>query len=203
FQATPKLSLSLDGYYREISHLQDEGQFGNALIYSAYNYAKGRIYGLDFAANFRDRSFSSYLNIGFTHARGTQIETGQFNFGASELAFIADHWVHLDHEQSLSASAGAALRLDNGVSLSADALYGSGLRNGYANTDHLPAYLTVNAAVSKSFNGSEGLGKWDARLSVVNLFDHSYALRDGSGIGVGAPQFGLRRTLYASLSKPF
>lgn len=203
FQATPKLSLSLDGYYREISHLQDEGQFGNALIYSAYNYAKGRIYGLDFAANFRDKSFSSYLNIGFTHARGTQVETGQFNFGAPELAYIADHWVHLDHEQSLSASAGAALRLDNGVSLSADALYGSGLRNGYANTDHLPAYLTVNAAVAKSFNGGAGLGKWDARLSVVNLFDHSYALRDGSGIGVGAPQFGLRRTLYASLSKPF
>ena len=41
------------------------------------------------------------------------------------------------------------------------------------------------------------------RVAVVNLFDRVYQLRDGSGIGVGAPQHGMRRTLYAGVNKPF
>jgi peptide deformylase len=38
---------------------------------------------------------------------------------------------------------------------------------------------------------------------VVNLFDRVYQLRDGSGIGVGAPQYGARRSLFVSVDKPF
>ena len=45
WDATPNLSLGLDAYDREVRNLQDEGQFGNALIYSAFNYAKGRVRG--------------------------------------------------------------------------------------------------------------------------------------------------------------
>ena len=44
---------------------------------------------------------------------------------------------------------------------------------------------------------------WTARLDVLNLFDTVYQLRDGSGIGVGAPQYGLRRGVYAGLSRAF
>jgi outer membrane receptor protein involved in Fe transport len=61
----------------------------------------------------------------------------------------------------------------------------------------------VNAALAKTFDLGGGLGKLDTRLAVVNLFDRIYQLRDGSGIGVGAPQYGLRRSLYVSVSKPF
>jgi outer membrane receptor protein involved in Fe transport len=38
---------------------------------------------------------------------------------------------------------------------------------------------------------------------VINAFDRSYPLRDGTGIGVGAPQYGARRTLYVGVSKAF
>ena len=34
---------------------------------------------------------------------------------------------------------------------------------------------------------------------VVNLLDKIYELRDGSGIGVGAPQFGQRRGFYGTV----
>jgi hypothetical protein len=30
-------------------------------------------------------------------------------------------------------------------------VYGSGLRSGFANTDHLPSYTQVNAGVSREF----------------------------------------------------
>ena len=109
--------------------------------------------------------------------------------------------MHLDHEQKLSASAGVNVRLDDGYAVGASALFGSGLRNGFANTTHLPSYTSVNADVSKKFD--LGGGPVEARLSVLNLFDKGYQLRDGSGIGVGAPQYGQRRTVYVSLTKEF
>jgi hypothetical protein len=38
-------------------------------------------------------------------------------------------------------------------------------------------------------------------LIVVNLFDTICEIRDGSGIGVFAPQFGRRRGVHAGLSQ--
>jgi outer membrane receptor protein involved in Fe transport len=201
-QLTPQITLGADAYYRDVRHLQDEGQFGNALIYSAFNFEQGRIYGLELSASYKDKQLSAYANLGFTAARGKGIETGQFNFDADELAYIQSHWVHLDHEQKFVASTGVSYRLGDGTVLGADLLYGSGLRNGFANTEHLPSSVQVNAAVSRGFDVS-GIGKFDLRVSAINLFDRSYQLRDGSGIGVGAPQFAPRRTLYVALSKPF
>ena len=203
YQLTPQLTLGLDGYYRKVKHLQDEGQFGNALIFSAFNFEQGRIYGMDLSASYKDKAFSGYVNLGLTHARGKGLETGQFNFEQDELDYINTHWVHLDHEQQLSASAGASYRFADDLTVSTDALYGSGLRNGFANTEHLPSYTTFNAAVAKSFDFGQGFGKLDTRVAVVNLFDRTYQLRDGSGIGVGAPQYGMRRTLYVGVNKPF
>ena len=40
-----------------------------------------------------------------------------------------------------------------------------------------------------------------ARFDVINLFDQKYEIRDGSGVGVGAPQFGPRRGFFVGLSK--
>ena len=203
YQALPRLTLGIDGYYRKVKHLQDEGQFGNALIFSAFNYEQGRVYGLDLSAAYKGEALGAYVNVGLTHARAKGIESGQFNFDPDELDYIASHWVHLDHEQLTSGSAGLSYRFEGGYVASTDLLFGSGLRRGFANTEHLPAYTSVNAALSKTFELGGGLGKLDTRLAVVNLFDRSYQLRDGSGIGVGAPQFGLRRSVYLALSKPF
>lgn len=202
-QVGPRLTLGADAYYRDVRHLQDEGQFGNALIYSAFNYARGRIYGLDLSASWHGDALNAYLNLSLAHARGRGIESGQFNFDPDELAYISSHWVHLDHEQTLSGSAGVSYRLADGTVLSASALYGSGLRNGFANTGHLPSYTTVDVAVARTFDLGPQLGKFETRLAVSNLFDRVYELRDGSGIGVGAPQYGQRRGVFVSVGKSF
>jgi hypothetical protein len=39
------------------------------------------------------------------------------------------------------------------------------------------------------------------RFDVVNVFDKVYEIRDGSGIGVFAPQFGPRRGFYVGISQ--
>ena len=200
---TPKLTLGLDAYYRKVRHLQDEGQFGKALIYSAFNYEQGKIYGLEFSASYRGKAFSAYANLALARAFGKTVETGQFNFGEDELAVIAGQWVHLDHDQSVTASGGFFWHMVDKLTLSGDLLYGGGLRSGFVNSEHLPGYTTVNLSLAKGFDAGFVLGKVNARVAILNLFDSIYQLRDGSGIGVGAPQFGQRRTVYVSLSKPF
>lgn len=200
-QVTRNLTLGLDAYFRRSRHLQDEGQFGNALIFSSFNFGRGKIYGIEGTASYRNGNFASYLNVSISRARGKGIETGQFNFSPMEQAFIARNWAHLDHEQTVAASFGASYLWD-GMLLTADAIYGSGLRNGFANTTHLPAYLQFNIALERSFDVSV-FGKIKSRFTVLNLFNRSYQLRDGTGIGVGAPQYSPRRSFYISVSKLF
>jgi hypothetical protein len=47
------------------------------------------------------------------------------------------------------------------------------------------------------------IGLFKIRFDVVNLLDNVYELRDGSGIGVGAPQFGQRRGFYGTVAYDF
>ena len=42
-----------------------------------------------------------------------------------------------------------------------------------------------------------------ARLDVINLTDKIYEIRNGTGIGVGAPQFGPRRGLFVGVTEAF
>lgn len=197
-----EVTLSADAYYRDIRHLQDEGQFGKALIESAFNFERGRIYGLELAASYKTHDLSAYVNLALSKARGTGLESGQFNFDPDELAYINSHWVSLDHDQRVAASTGVTWTLPGSMQLGVDAVFGSGLRRGFANTEHLPAYTVVDASVSRSVQ-LPSAGKLDVRLAATNLFDRVYQLRDGSGIGVGAPQFGARRGIVLMLSKPF
>ena len=73
------------------------------------------------------------------------------------------------------------------------------------NDTGLPGYAVVNlSAAQKIPVGPGGAGRSATlRLDILNAFDHSYLLRDGNGVGVGAAQYGLRRTFLISLSKKF
>lgn len=198
---TPSLTLGFDGYYRKVKNLIDEGQFGSALLFTPFNYEEGKVYGAEFTANYRQDKLSGYFNIAQSRAMGKNIISSQYNFAPDELAYIANHFIHLDHDQKYSASTGASYLWDD-TTYDVDAIYGSGLRSGFANTDHLPSYTQFNVSADHMFHDTQ-LGKIDGRISIINLFDKSYEIRDGTGVGVGAPQFGPRRAYYASINKVF
>jgi outer membrane receptor protein involved in Fe transport len=60
----------------------------------------------------------------------------------------------------------------------------------------------VNLSISHKFETAPA-GPYEVRLDVINLFDKVYEIRDGSGVGVGAPQWGPRRGVFVGLSKDF
>ncbi len=197
----PALSVGLDGYYRSIENLLDEGQFGPALVFAPFNYREGRIWGVELSSNWRRGGTGAYLNAAYGTATGKDIVSGQYNFAPAELAAIAGGFIHLDHDQRWTGSAGLTQKF-GANSLSLDALVGSGLRRGFINSDHLPSYVQLNLGLRHTFDLGT-LGELDGTLSVLNLLDRVYELRDGSGVGVGAPQWGIRRAVYAGLSKAF
>jgi outer membrane receptor protein involved in Fe transport len=194
-------NAGLDGFYKSSHSTLDEGQFGQALILSSFNYNRGRIYGGEFTTNYDHGPFSAYGNVGWEWARGVHVSSAEFLFDPDEFAFINKHWVFLDHDQRWTAAAGAAYTW-NDWKAAADFLYGSGLRRGFANTKSVPDYGTVNLSLQRNLKIPK-LGNFKVRFDVVNLFDKIYELRDGSGIGVGAPQFGQRRGFYGTVAYDF
>lgn len=198
------LTLGVDAYYRKVRRLQDEGQFGAALVYSTFNYARGKVRGVEFTANYQQGPLSAYANLALGQALGERIITGQYNFAPQDLTYVDRHYIHLDHDQKLSSSGGLSYVLDPDTRIGADYLFGSGLRADGAvpNGAHVPAYFQLNLDLSHDFAFSR-VGKLHAQLALLNVFDRSYELRSGTGIGVGAPQYGPRRGLYLTVQKDF
>ena len=104
---TEGFNVGIDGFYKSSHSVLDEGQFGQALILSSFNYKRGEIYGGEFTANYDKGGFSAYLNAAYEWARGTNVSSAQFLFDPDEFAFIKKNWVFLDHDQRFTGSAGA------------------------------------------------------------------------------------------------
>ncbi len=197
-------TVGVDTYYRKVRRLQDEGQFGAALVYSTFNYAQGRVKGIEFTADYEQGPLSAYFNLSLGQALGRRIVSSRYNFDPVDLAWLDDHWIHLDHDQKLTSSGGMHYALTEDTRVGADYVFGSGLRKDGAvpNGASLPAYFQLNLHVSHDFV-FDRFGGLHAQLALLNALDRTYELRDGSGIGVGAPQFGPRRGVYLSLHKDF
>ena len=197
------LSLGLDSYYKKARNLVDEGQFGAPIILTPFNYRDGFAYGFELSLNYANGPLQAYLNASAERAQGRDIVSSQFSFDPGDLAYIQSHYIYLDHDQRFSGSAGVTY-LIAGVRLGADLLYGSGLRKDGAapNGGELAPYTQVNVTASKTMEGLPG-GPLELRVDLVNAFDDVYEIRDGTGVGVGAPQFGARRGLYFGVRKSF
>ncbi|MDR3538778.1 MAG: TonB-dependent receptor [Acetobacteraceae bacterium] len=201
----PGLTVGVDAYYKRSKNLIDEGQFGAPIILTAFNYAEGRQAGVELTGSYDRGPLSLYANLAWSQAMGRDITSAQFNFAPDELAFIANHFIFLDHNQTWTGSAGGAYVFNRDsrypTRVSADLTVQSGLRASTATVPNgvaLPTYATANLSVVQTLDAATQL-----RLDVLNVTDAVYEIRDGSGVGVGAPQFGLRRTILAGITRRF
>jgi outer membrane receptor protein involved in Fe transport len=222
------LDLSVDAYYKVATDLIDNGLFGQALVLSAFNYASGWNDGIEFHAKYNTGNFQAYANVAVAQQRATDPVSSQYLFdsttpladlgGLTELQYVQTHMIYTDHNQFVTASAGAIYKFCGrpatvaetfgvdgvswcGTTLSADVIYGSGLRDGDANISTVPSYTQVNVGIKREFLLPNDPLPMTVRFDVVNLFDTIYEIRDGSGIGVFAPQYGPRRGFFLGLSK--
>ena len=214
----PGLQVGMDGYYKNAVNQLDDGLFGQTLILSAFNYAEGRIYGVEFTGTYAKAGFSTYANVAYSVAQGQDWNSAQFLFDPGDLAYVRNHWIYLDHDQRGTGSFGASYLFHETQACSArvyvDALYGSGLRQdgGGFEPDNPAAPIPNGATVPAYYLVSLGAEQdWKvarrqilkARLDVVNVTDNIYQLRSGSGVGVNAAQYGMRLGFFGTLSYAF
>jgi hypothetical protein len=60
----------------------------------------------------------------------------------------------------------------------------------------------VNIGITDTFK-IPNYGAIQVRFDVVNIFDRVYEIRSGSGVGVGAPQFGQPVSVYGGVGYYF
>ncbi|PTS76786.1 TonB-dependent receptor [Sphingomonas sp. HMWF008] len=207
----PGLTLGVDAYYKIKKNLLDEGQFGSALVLSPFNYAKGYAWGVELRANYEHGPFDFYANVARGQEKGKNIISAQYFFAQDELDYISNHYIYTDHNQFWTVSGGGSVTIPNSLGKlvpTVDFLYGDGLRADdpagiVPNGGKLPSYLTANFGIAQNFDGPGFMKGLSIRFDVVNVGDKIYEIRDGSGVGVGAPQYGARRGFFAGIRKTF
>jgi outer membrane receptor protein involved in Fe transport len=198
------LDFGLDVYYKRSTDTLDDGQFGQAVVLQEYNYARGFSRGAEFKISYTHGGLRAYANLSGEVTKVKDVVSNQYLIDDPvELDYLAQHYTYASDAQTITASAGLSYRWHSLVA-SIDGLYGSGLREGFANEQHSPGYTQWNGAVARSFDPWHDPHKpLTLRLSVVNLFDRSYLLRAATGIGEFAPQYGPRRGLFVELRQAF
>jgi outer membrane receptor for ferrienterochelin and colicins len=204
-----EFKFGIDSFYKLSKDMIDEGQFGAPIILTPFNYARGRQYGLEFTGDYTLGDFNAYVNYAMIHAVGEDWVTSQFSFDPADLAYVANHFINLDHESVGTASGGFSYRFSNTI-LSANFLIESGLREdstapdgtNIPNGGHVPAYGVVNLGLSHDM-GDAGFKGLTLRGDIINVGDTNYQIRNGSGVGVFAPQYGARRGFFMGVSQAF
>lgn len=222
----PAFEVGVDAYYKVATDLLDDGQFGQAYLLSAYNYAQGLVSGIEFKTKYTQGNFTFYTNWSYGFEKAKNVVSNQAFFDFPTLLYIQNNFIPTDHDQLLTGSAGISYMfagtgnkwLDD-TKISSTMIYGSGLRTDgndvtvtvpgvgptiipSPNGGHVPAYTQVNLGLSHEFKDSG----WDPkpftiRFDIVNLFDQSYQIRNGAGIGVFASQYGPRRGFFIGFSQ--
>ncbi len=105
---TPSLEAGVDAYYKKAANLLDDGQFGQALVLTAFNYASAYNTGVEFTAKYNYENFSAYANFAWGRQRATEVSSNQFLFSAAEIAYISNHDIYTDHDQTLTGSGGVS-----------------------------------------------------------------------------------------------
>jgi outer membrane receptor protein involved in Fe transport len=203
-QITPPWVVNLDSYYKRAHNLVDLGQFGDAVILSPYNYRHATVQGAEISSTYKEGPVSLFGNFAWVTTLAHDIDSQEFTFAPDELAFIQAHNIKLDHESEFTASGGISYNVTKNDLVYTDILYGSGLRSGFANLQREPGYYPINMGYEHDFHIDDL--KKDVvkfRFDVINVFDQTYQLRNGTGLGVNAPQYGQRRTFLVGLAYQF
>jgi hypothetical protein len=153
----------------------------------------------------------AYFNYAYAQQKATNVVSNQFLFnnstplpdlgGQTVFQYIATHWVFTDHAHIQTAPTGASFRfivVRDPVQRRYDLLLRTALRRRQYRS---PGAL--RAVQCRNFPPILDAGRQTVTLGfdVVNLLDTIYELRNGTSIGVFAPQFGPRRGFFFGISK--
>ena len=208
--------LGLDTYYKQSHNLIDEGQFGAPIILTPFNYRYGKQYGVEFTAQLHGRHLHR-----LSEPRGAERQGQGHRLGAVQLRArriwptsptTTSIWIT---SSSTPPPAASSYRLErHALQRRLPGRLGPARRSGPAarRDDRLrrdrhserraPALLHAGQLrLEPRVPTSTAPGRSRRGLTSSTCFDKDYEIRNGTGVGVGAPQFGPRRGFFFGLSK--
>ena len=122
------------------------------------------------------------LQLCCNRAPGKRVSTSQYNFDPEDLAYLYNHYIHLDHDRKFTSSCGLACAFDDGTTLGANDLFSTGpRRDGLApNGLSLPNCFQLNLSAARDFDFAV-IGKLHVQLALINALDRVYEPCDGTG----------------------
>src|ERR1700733_7252612 len=106
----PGLDVGFDAYYKLATDLIDDGQFGQAVVLTQFNWARAYSEGFELKAKYQTGNFRAYANFAFNFTRATDPVSNQYLLDSDEYAFLLTHYHYTDDMQMMTGSAGAAYR---------------------------------------------------------------------------------------------
>lgn len=204
-QVLGDLRIAVDAYWRDATDLLDEARVDSSSLRRPFNFAEGRVRGVEFNGAYADGPLTAWANLALARAEGRRIASGTAAFTPAQLAGAADRFVATNQDQAVTASLGVSYHW-RAFRTSADATYASGLPRtapgGDVNGSRLPGHVEVNLSVVYRLDGLEDR-PLDLRFDVTNLGDARYRLQDGTSLAGGPPQWGPRRGLALGLEQQF
>ena len=193
----PELLLKLTAWGRLSDHQLDDVGVGNTNLVSPYNFREGKAGGIEAGAVVvLGPQLRGFANVTLERALGRGIESAQYLFSPDDVANPA--WQILDHVQVWTANAGATYKVGF-AQASALLEYGSGLRTGPANTEHVPDHVRLDLSAAYQFYAVP-LHPTLA-VDLVNAFDAHYAYRLANGFN--GSHWAPGRSLFARLTTAF
>ncbi len=194
----PGLNVGIDSYFKLSSDLIDEGQFGPAIIFSTFNYNRGRVYGTEFTGSYNRGNLTTYANFAYSVAQGEKVVSGQIQFRPRQ-SWRTSPITTFSSITTRPLPRRWARPIDG--TGSTFCLMGC-IRAVCAKDSRTPATCPITSRQISAPPRNSRCPKWETwRPGYPCLICSiaSYQIRSGTGIGVFAPQYGPRRALYAGL----
>jgi outer membrane receptor protein involved in Fe transport len=138
--------VGFDAYYKLATDLIDDGQFGQAVVLTQFNWARAYSEGFEVKAKYQTGNFRAYANFAFNITRATDPVSNQYLLDSDEYAFLLTHYHYTDDMQMMTGSSGASYHW-NKTLFTVDMRYGSGLPTGLANSSFNQPYVTANLGI--------------------------------------------------------
>jgi outer membrane cobalamin receptor len=187
---------ALTGYARYAYNQLDDTAIGSTSLLSNYNFRRGRAAGVEASLDLRVGPWlSAFANGTLSMAQGQGISSAKFLFTPQELADTS--WQTLDHAQTWTANGGVTVR-DGRYTLTGLLQYGSGLRTGADNDQHVPGHVVGDITAAYQF--APRAYPIRVAIDIINVANEYYAYRIANGF-VGS-SYGQPRSVFLTLSLP-
>ena len=193
----PQLALKLTVWGKLATDQLDDIGVGSTNLLSPYNFGDGRAGGIEAGATaVVMRWLSAFANASFGTAQGRGIATAKYLFSPDDLA--NNNWQLLDHTQIWTANGGVTVH-DGQTQVSLLANYGSGLRTGPRNDQHVPGHVRFDTTLAHRFHSVPGTPT--LAFDIINLFDAHYPYRIANGFN--GSHWAPERSVYLRLTTNF